>query len=79
LERWTIIAAVVTSTPDVFNMMLFAVPMVALFYIGILAGHILALRREGRTFPWRKTLFMSPPARPARLSRPNRKIPNWAK
>jgi len=32
----TIIAAVVTPTPDVFNMMLFAVPMV----IAILCGYI---------------------------------------
>jgi sec-independent protein translocase protein TatC len=52
----TIIAAVVTPTPDVFNMMLFAVPMVMLFYVGILASYILTLSREGKKFPWRKTL-----------------------
>lgn len=50
----TIIAAVVTPTPDVFNMMLFAVPMVMLFYVGIFASYILTLSREGRKFPWRK-------------------------
>jgi len=57
----TIIAAVVTPTPDVFNMMLFAVPMVALFYVGILASYILTLSREGRKFPWRKTLYIAGP------------------
>jgi sec-independent protein translocase protein TatC len=51
-----IIAAVVTPTPDVFNMMLFAVPMCLLFYVGILAGYLLVLHREHRTFPWRKVL-----------------------
>jgi sec-independent protein translocase protein TatC len=54
----TIIAAVVTPTPDVFNMMLFAVPMVMLFYVGILASYILTLGREGKKFPWRKTLYI---------------------
>jgi sec-independent protein translocase protein TatC len=52
----TIIAAVVTPTPDVFNMMLFAVPMVMLFYVGIFASYILTLSREGKTLPWRKIL-----------------------
>lgn len=49
-----IIAAVVTPTPDVFNMMLFALPMCLLFYVGIFAGYLLVLRREGRKFPWRR-------------------------
>jgi sec-independent protein translocase protein TatC len=52
----TIIAAVVTPTPDVFNMMLFAVPMVMLFYVGIFASYVLTLSREGKKFPWRKAL-----------------------
>jgi sec-independent protein translocase protein TatC len=51
-----IIAAVVTPTPDVFNMMLFAVPMCLLFYVGVFAGYLLILHREHRKFPWRKTL-----------------------
>jgi sec-independent protein translocase protein TatC len=51
-----IIAAVVTPTPDVFNMMLFAVPMCLLFYVGIFAGYLLVLHRENRRFPWRKVL-----------------------
>lgn len=51
-----IIAAVVTPTPDVFNMMLFALPMCALFYVGIFAGYILVLHREHRKFPWHVVL-----------------------
>jgi sec-independent protein translocase protein TatC len=56
-----IIAAVVTPTPDIFNMMLFAIPMCALFYVGILGGYILVLNRENRRFPWRKTLMIAIP------------------
>src|SRR5712692_10019744 len=51
-----IIAAIVTPTPDVFNLMLFAVPMCALFYLGIFAGYLLVLHREKRKFPWRPVL-----------------------
>src|SRR5579872_500202 len=57
----TIIAAVVTPTPDVFNMMLFAVPMCLLFYFGIFASYLLVLHREHRAFPWRKTLKWAVP------------------
>ena len=49
----TILAAVVTPTPDVFNMMIFAVPMVMLFFVGVFASHLLVLHRKGRKFPWR--------------------------
>jgi sec-independent protein translocase protein TatC len=51
-----IIAAIVTPTPDVFNLMLFATPMCLLFYVGIFAGYLLVLRRENRRFPWRTTM-----------------------
>jgi sec-independent protein translocase protein TatC len=51
-----IIAAVVTPTPDVFNLMLFALPMCLLFYIGIFASYLLVLHRENRKFPWRITM-----------------------
>jgi sec-independent protein translocase protein TatC len=51
-----ILAAVVTPTPDVFNMMLFCVPMWMLFFVGIFAGYLLVLHREHRSFPWRKVL-----------------------
>ena len=53
----TVIAAVVTPTPDVFNMMLFAVPMVLLFFVGLFAAYLLVLKREGKSFPWGKILL----------------------
>jgi sec-independent protein translocase protein TatC len=51
-----ILAAIVTPTPDVFNLMLFAMPMCFLFYFGIFAGYLLVLNRENRRFPWKKTM-----------------------
>jgi sec-independent protein translocase protein TatC len=51
-----IIAAIVTPTPDVFNLMLFATPMCLLFYVGIFAGYLLVLHREDRRFPWKKAM-----------------------
>ena len=48
----TIIAAVITPTPDFFNMMLFAVPMCLLFFLGVFASYLLVLKREKRAFPW---------------------------
>ena len=52
----TIIAAVVTPTPDIFNMMIFAVPMYFLFFVGVFASYLLVLHREKRSFPWAKYL-----------------------
>src|SRR5271157_4720632 len=43
-----IIAAIVTPTPDVFNLMLFAIPMCLLFYVGIFGAYLIVLNREGR-------------------------------
>ena len=51
-----IIAAIVTPTPDVFNLMLFATPMCLLFFVGIFGSYLLVLRREHRRFPWGKVL-----------------------
>jgi sec-independent protein translocase protein TatC len=48
----TVIAAIVTPTPDVFNMMLFAVPMVLLFFVGVFVSYLLVLKREGKKFAW---------------------------
>lgn len=47
------LAAIITPTPDVFNLMLFAAPMVLLFYIGVFASYVLVLHRENRRFPWK--------------------------
>jgi len=51
-----ILAAIITPTPDVFNLMLFATPMCLLFYVGIFAGYLLVLHRENRKFPWKKAM-----------------------
>lgn len=48
-----ILAAVITPTPDVFNLMLFAVPMMLLFFIGVFAAYLLEMNREGKKFPWK--------------------------
>jgi len=47
-----ILAAVITPTGDVFNLTLFATPMIILFYVGIFASYLLVLRREKKKFPW---------------------------
>ena len=48
----TVLAAVVTPTPDAFNMMLFAVPMLLLYFVGLFAAFLLVWRREGKKVPW---------------------------
>ncbi len=53
-----IAAAIITPTPDVFNLMLFAVPMCLLYFVGVFAGLALVMRREGRKVPWRKVLLI---------------------
>jgi sec-independent protein translocase protein TatC len=50
-----IVAAVITPTTDPFNLMLVAGPLCALFFMGISAGYLVTLRREGRKVP-KKTL-----------------------
>ena len=52
-----VLAAIVTPTPDVFNLMLFALPMCALFFVGVFASYLLVMKREGRKFPW-GTVFL---------------------
>lgn len=53
-----VIAAVVTPTPDIFNMMIFAIPMVALYFVGLFASFLLVLRREGKPFPWKALILV---------------------
>lgn len=53
-----IAAAVITPTPDVMNLTLFAAPMVLLYFVGVFASYLLVLRREGKKFPWGKVLFI---------------------
>jgi sec-independent protein translocase protein TatC len=52
-----IIAAIITPTPDVFNLTLFAVPMILLYFMGVFASFLLVMRREGRKFPWKIFFF----------------------
>jgi sec-independent protein translocase protein TatC len=47
-----VLAAIITPTGDVFNLTLFATPMIILFYVGVFASYLLVLRREKRKFPW---------------------------
>ena len=53
----TLIAALVTPTPDIFNLMMFAAPMYLLFFVGVLASYLLVLHREKRRFPWLKVFY----------------------
>lgn len=52
-----ILAAAVTPTTDAFTMMLVVVPMCALYFVGVFAGYLLVLRREGKHLPWGKILI----------------------
>jgi len=54
-----VVAAIVTPTPDAVNMLLFALPMCLLFYVGVFAGYLLVLKREGKRFPWAKVLTIA--------------------
>ncbi len=47
-----ILAAVITPTPDVINLMLISVPMIVLYFSGVLASYLLWLSRENKKFPW---------------------------
>lgn len=44
----TVLAAIITPTPDVVNLTIFAVPMILLYFVGVFAGWLLVLSREGR-------------------------------
>ncbi|MBK9166090.1 MAG: twin-arginine translocase subunit TatC [Bryobacterales bacterium] len=54
-----IVAAIITPTPDVFNLMLFATPMCLLFFVGVFASYLLTMSRENRRIPWRRILLIS--------------------
>jgi sec-independent protein translocase protein TatC len=53
-----IVAAIITPTPDVFNLMLFAIPMCLLYFVGVFSGLLLVMRREGRRIPWRTIILI---------------------
>jgi sec-independent protein translocase protein TatC len=54
-----IAAAIITPTPDVFNLMLFAIPMCALYFVGVFFSYLLVLKREGRQLPWKPIIRIS--------------------
>ena len=54
-----ILAAIITPTPDFFNLMLFAVPMCLLFFVGVFASFLLVMKREGRIFPWTRVILIT--------------------
>ncbi len=53
------LAAVITPTPDIFNMILFAAPMILLFFVGIGASYLFVLHREDRGVPWRRIIIIT--------------------
>ena len=52
-----VLAAIITPTPDVYNLVIFSVPMIALFFVGVFASYLLELHREQRRFPWHIVLI----------------------
>jgi sec-independent protein translocase protein TatC len=58
----TILAAVITPTQDLVNLMLLLVPMCALYFAGVFASYALVAHREGRRLPWRKIGLWTVPA-----------------
>ncbi len=54
----TILAAVITPTPDIVNLLIFAIPMILLYFVGVFAGYLLVLSREGKRFPWHIVLLI---------------------
>lgn len=54
----TLLAAFITPTPDVVNLLIFAVPMILLYFVGVFAGYLLVLSREGKRFPWHILAFI---------------------
>ena len=54
-----IVAAIITPTPDVFNLMLFAIPMCGLYFVGVFSGLLLVMKREGRKVPWQMIILIA--------------------
>ena len=52
-----VLAAVVTPTPDVVNLMIFALPMIFLYFLGVFAGWLFVMRRDKIPFPWGKAFL----------------------
>ena len=46
-----IAAAIITPTPDVFNLMLFAIPMCALYFVGVFLSYLIGAASRRPTLP----------------------------
>ena len=53
------LAAIITPTPDIYNLIIFAAPMILLYFVGVFASYLLVLHREGERFPWGKVLVVA--------------------
>jgi sec-independent protein translocase protein TatC len=53
-----LLAAIITPTPDIYNLIIFAAPMILLYFVGVFASYLLVLHREGERFPWVKVLVV---------------------
>lgn len=47
-----VVAAILTPTPDVINLMLVVLPMTLLYFAGVFASYLLTLSRSNKSFPW---------------------------
>lgn len=52
-----VLAAIITPTSDIANLMIFSVPMVILYFVGVFASYLLVLSRDNQRFPWRTFLI----------------------
>jgi len=53
-----LLAAIITPTPDIYNLIIFAAPMILLYFVGVFASYLLVLHREGERFPWIKVVVL---------------------
>jgi sec-independent protein translocase protein TatC len=53
-----LLAAIITPTPDIYNLIIFAAPMILLYFVGVFASYLLVLSREGQRFPWGKLIVV---------------------
>jgi sec-independent protein translocase protein TatC len=47
-----VIAALLTPSPNIFDMAMVAAPMILLYFLGVFASYLLTLRRSQEPFPW---------------------------
>jgi sec-independent protein translocase protein TatC len=45
----TVVAAIVTPTPDATTMLVFMLPMVVLYFVGVLVSYVVLRKKESQT------------------------------